>query len=662
MGDNRRAELERKRNDLARLREVGRQRQMLREQQERERPVGAMEEADLLLQRLGLPPIRTASAGGDSGEATSDSHFNLQSGESNNLQPHYNQHALHSDNMQQLQSPNRKPMTTLQVVHVNQISIPPKENVVYEKSTQTANTQDPPVVSQGPRNDYYVLTYGDDEEDDESRFEEDYEVGGSDFIPRSRKNRSTSTSQQSGLPQPVWAQPPTQDSKSDKDADIKENKILRELTEEERKKIEMSDDYKQFIDRATKILERALYTNESPDIFVDYFPEGAKRETNSDDKSGNKLTLNRVFYDEKWSKNRCITSFDWSLQYPELLLASYFSNEEAPSDPDGTVLVWNMKFKKASPEYVFHCQSPIMSCCFAKFHPSLIVGGTYSGQIALWDLRSNKKTPVQRSPLSVAAHTHPVYCTQVVGTQNAHNLISISTDGKLCSWSLDMLSAPQETMELSQQKQTRAVAVTCMSFHADDYNNFIVGSEEGVVYSACRHGSKTGILSGFESHQGPVTSIDYHPNAARTSFSHLFLTSSIDWTVKLWSNKLHRPIYSFENNCDYLYDVRWSPIHPALFATADGVGRVDIWNLNNDTELPTASTVVDGQPALNKILWTPNGHQVVVGDDTGRVHVYDVGEQLAIPKSSDEGKLVYTLNELKQNALESETQASVPQL
>ena len=32
---------------------------------------------------------------------------------------------------------------------------------------------------------------------------------------------------------------------------------------------------------------------------------------------------------------------------------------------------------------------------------------------------------------------------RVVGTQNAHNLISISTDGKLCSWSLDMLSQPQ---------------------------------------------------------------------------------------------------------------------------------------------------------------------------------------------------------------------------
>ena len=42
---------------------------------------------------------------------------------------------------------------------------------------------------------------------------------------------------------------------------------------------------------------------------------------------------------------------------------------------------------------------------FARFHPNLLVGGTYSGQIILWDNRSHRRTPVQRSPLSAAAHT-----------------------------------------------------------------------------------------------------------------------------------------------------------------------------------------------------------------------------------------------------------------
>lgn len=29
----------------------------------------------------------------------------------------------------------------------------------------------------------------------------------------------------------------------------------------------------------------------------------------------------------------------------------------------------------------------------------------------------------------------------------------------------------------------------------------------------------------------------------------------------------------------------WSPTHPALFACVDGMGRLDLWNLNNDTEV-----------------------------------------------------------------------------
>ena len=188
-----------------------------------------------------------------------------------------------------------------------------------------------------------------------------------------------------------------------------------------------------------------------------------------------------------------------------------------------------------------------MTAVFAKFHPNLILGGTYSGQIVLWDNRHNKRTPVQRSPLSASAHTHPVYSARVVGTQNAHNLITISTDGKMCSWSLDMLSQPQETLEL-QHKQSKAVAVTCLSFPQNDVNNFIVGSEEGTVYTACRHGSRAGVLDLFEGHQAPVTGINTHNGQGTIDFSHLFLTSSIDWTVKLWSLKENKPLYSFEDN------------------------------------------------------------------------------------------------------------------
>uniref|UniRef100_A0A8C7N9Y2 Dynein cytoplasmic 1 intermediate chain 2 n=1 Tax=Oncorhynchus kisutch TaxID=8019 RepID=A0A8C7N9Y2_ONCKI len=396
----------------------------------------------------------------------------------------------------------------------------------------------------------------------------------------------------------------------------------QELTEEEKLQILHSSEFITFFDHSTRIVERAL--SQHVDVFFDY--SGREMEEKEGEiQAGAKLFLNRQFVDERWSKHRVVTCLDWSPQYPELLVASYNNNEEAPHEPDGVALVWNMKYKKNTPEYVFHCQSAVMSAAFARFHPNLVVGGTYSGQIVLWDNRSNKRTPVQRTPLSAAAHTHPVYCVNVVGTQNAHNLISISTDGKMCSWSLDMLSQPQDSLELVF-KQSKAVAVTSMSFPLGDVNNFVVGSEDGSVYMACRHGSKAGISEMFEGHHGPITGIDCHTATGPVDFSHLFVTSSFDWTVKLWSTKNNKPLYSFEDNSDYVYDVMWSPTHPALFACVDGVGHLDLWNLNNDTEVPTASTTVEGNPALNRVRWAHSGKEIAVGDSDGQILVYDVGE------------------------------------
>ncbi|XP_036396102.1 cytoplasmic dynein 1 intermediate chain 2-like isoform X4 [Megalops cyprinoides] len=426
-----------------------------------------------------------------------------------------------------------------------------------------------------------------------------------------------------------------------------------ELTEEEKLQILHSQEFASFFDRSARVVERALA--EHVDVFFDYSGRDLE-EKDGEIQAGAKMCLNRQFMDEHWSKHRVVTCLDWSPQYPELLVASYNSNEDAPHEPDGVALVWNMKYKKTTPEYVFHCQSAVMSAAFAKFHPNLVVGGTYSGQIVLWDNRSNKRTPVQRTPLSAAAHTHPVYCVNVVGTQNAHNLISISTDGKMCSWSLDMLSQPQDSLELVF-KQSKAVAVTCMAFPLGDVNNFVVGSEDGSVYTACRHGSKAGIGEVFEGHHGPITGVHCHTAAGPVDFSHLFVTSSFDWTVKLWSTKNNRPLYSFEDNSDYVYDVMWSPTHPALFACVDGVGHLDLWNLNNDTEVPTASVAVEGSPALNRVRWAHSGKEVAAGDSEGRILIYDVGE-IAVPRSDEWTRFARTLAEIGDSRDEAEELAA----
>lgn len=166
--------------------------------------------------------------------------------------------------------------------------------------------------------------------------------------------------------------------------------------------IVLSEDFQRFVLKTGKIMERALA--ESVDIYMDYIG-GGDTDQDLDDRTHARLSLNRVFFCDRWSKKRCVTSMDWSSHFPELLVSSYHNNEECPNEPDGVVAVWNTKFKKQTPEDVFHCQSAVMSTSFAKFHPNLILGGTYSGQIVVWDTRVQKRTPIQRTPLSATAHT-----------------------------------------------------------------------------------------------------------------------------------------------------------------------------------------------------------------------------------------------------------------
>uniref|UniRef100_A0A665VD00 Dynein cytoplasmic 1 intermediate chain 1 n=1 Tax=Echeneis naucrates TaxID=173247 RepID=A0A665VD00_ECHNA len=492
-------------------------------------------------------------------------------------------------------------MLRLGASKITQVDFLPKEVVSYSKETQTLTA---------------LLSEVEEEEEDEEMME---------------------------------AKSGPESEQQDEDENRENKEVLRELTEEERQQILHSSEFQSFFDCSIRVMERALA--EDSDIFFDY--SGRDLEDNEGDLgSGSSLSFSRLFYDEHWSKHRVITCLDWSPQYPELLVASYNNNEDAPHEPDGVALVWNIKFKKATPEYIFHCQSPVVSVGFARFHPNLVVGGTYSGQIVLWDNRSHRRTPVQRTPLSAAAHTHPVYCVNVVGTQNANNLITVSTDGRMCSWSLDMLSQPQETMELVYNK-SKPVAVTGMAFPTGDVNNYVVGSEEGTVYTASRHGSKAGICEMFEGHQGPVTGISCHSAVGTVDFSHLFITSSFDWTVKLWSTKHNKPLYSFEDNADYVYDVMWSPVHPAIFAAVDGMGRLDLWNLNNDTEVPTASVTIEGASALNRVHWSSGGKEVAVGDSEGRVWIYDTGE-LSVAHTDDWARFARTLMEIRANRADGE--------
>ena len=66
---------------------------------------------------------------------------------------------------------------------------------------------------------------------------------------------------------------------------------------------------------------------------------------------------------------------------------------------------------------------------------NIVVGGTYSGYVVIWDTRSGSK-PVKRTSIATAGHSQPIYSLAVVCTSTSRNIVSVSNDGKLCTWAM----------------------------------------------------------------------------------------------------------------------------------------------------------------------------------------------------------------------------------
>lgn len=120
----------------------------------------------------------------------------------------------------------------------------------------------------------------------------------------------------------------------------------------------------------------------------------------------------------------------------------------------------------------------------------------------------------------------------------------------------------------------------------------------------------------------PVMGLHFHPTSGSVDFSDLFLTSSVDWTVKLWRAKspakqsttphVISPLYLFDESDDFC---------------ADDYLRLTF-------QAPVVSTAVGTGRALSKLQWNKKDGRHAAGGSDGRLYVYDIGD-MAIPRESE---------------------------
>ncbi|KAF5101159.1 hypothetical protein D0Z00_001005 [Geotrichum galactomycetum] len=402
--------------------------------------------------------------------------------------------------------------------------------------------------------------------------------------------------------------------------------------------------FDQFLDQSLKVVGRAVAATHRYDITIDY-RTAVDGNTAAQLGDRRRPVVELAQFHSPYSVGRAVTALDWSPHFPELLASAHTEKRGDSHAPKGLVQIWNLNGSPSQPEYVFTAASDVLAVKFSQFDAHVLFGTCYNGQVLTWDLRrlrrggsgTNAKSAsgeaVLASPVNGHGHAHPVYSVEVTGTQNAHNLVTASTDGLVCTWTPDLLEQPQDKLVLmalppglpggmgstvggggsmtsaGTSVRNDEIAPTRLAISPRDSSRFVVGTEEGALYQCSRFGqagSRAGVdpRGAYRAHAAPVTALEFHSPRGAVDFSDLLLSSSLDWSVKLWKIRPFTgplavgaggktDLNSLEPLLDLVrdhevYDVAWSGFHPAVFASVDGSGHLELWDLARDIEVPIA--------------------------------------------------------------------------
>ena len=407
---------------------------------------------------------------------------------------------------------------------------------------------------------------------------------------------------------------------------------------------------KDFSDNNFKILDEALTSNDIYDICNSYYNE---EETDVNISKKTLATHVCDLYDDQ-GNGRIVTSLDWSPTQNDLFLAG-FSGTEDFNQQSGLIQLWSLSNRK-NPDYVINYQTELTSAIFYKDNPKLVIGGSVTGQIMFWDIKTGRAVPEQKSPLGIGnennSHCYPIHCLAIVGKDN--NLVSISTDGVMCEWSLSNLSTPINRYVIKpndkyddDKDNLNELGPLCIGA-CQSNNSFIIGCDENDIYNIKLEEKRYNIIDTYKGGKGPIFCVAPHPSTPEcgNSFSDIFLSCGADWTAKLWStSQPEEPLLTFNQSKDYVYSAKWHPTNPSIFATADGSGYIDLWDLNRDRGIPTFR--YDLKTSINKLAWSCDGKKLAAGDINGHIAIFSSEKDVVNVKIEDINKFISNVNDLK---------------
>eukprot|EP00873_Tetraselmis_striata_P040142 jgi/Tetstr1/460406/TSEL_000083.t1 len=390
------------------------------------------------------------------------------------------------------------------------------------------------------------------------------------------------------------------------------------------------------ISRALRVLERTVNQNSFNDIAQDfkYWDDASDQFREGE---GTLLPLWKFFTDK--AKKKHITSICWNPEYLDMFAVSYGSYDFMKQG-SGLVCIYSLK-NPSHPEFTFQTDSGVMCCDFHKEKSNLLAVGLYDGTVMVYDIRNKSGAPIYRSTVKTGKHTDPVW--QVFWAEDEagkpQSFLSVSSDGRVTMWMLSKsILEYQDVLELKierdeppaggagaagdgdgdgeeggEEAALGALASGCsFDFHKETPHLFVVGTEEGYIHK-CSTAYNSQYLQSYDGHQMAVYSLKWNH-----MHSDVFLSSSADWTVKLWDRKSPKSIMTFDLN-NSVGDVAWAPYSSTVFAAVTADGKVNVFDLDENKHEPMCEQKVVRKAKLTKIVFNPKYPVILVGDDRGCV-------------------------------------------
>ncbi|PFH31863.1 WD domain, G-beta repeat-containing protein [Besnoitia besnoiti] len=326
-------------------------------------------------------------------------------------------------------------------------------------------------------------------------------------------------------------------------------------------------------------------------------------------------------------KKKDVTSLKWNPRYPDLFAAGYGSYEFQKQGV-GFVCCYTLK-NTGYPEYFWKTESAVCSLDWNQHNPSLLAVGLYDGTVLVLNVHAKDRKPTHASTVKVNKHTDPVWDVRwdQDNSSSTMRFYSVSGDGRVTSWSLmkNKLESEEVTLlkldysQLTQAKDsadaTALIGIaggTCFDFHPTQQHIFIVGTTEGRIFKCSKNYSGQ-YLQTYWGHDMSVTRLEWNPFHPR-----IFISSSSDWTVKIWDDSMSAPVLSFDFELA-VNDARWAPYSATMFVAATADGMVHLYDLDVNRRKRTGSFKVSGGVCLSRVCFNPTNTILLAAEEGGRI-------------------------------------------